>query len=505
MGILVMPPEIILHVLEGMTVQDVINVAQTCQLLRDIVLSNKQAIANTRDRCAVSLPLGYASKTISGPELYAAAARSVAVSKRFSSSKKSLKPRSEQFCDLCSLTLPWGREHYPSNFYLREDVLAFQFRSSVSVIKLDSPTHILTSIRFKNEDASAYKVAYQMSDSGDTLIIAALAIDRSEDIQGEFLQVMEVSLAEETFGRTLSDFQIGMPGGTETVHLRDPYIVLNLHSGRCRIVDWRARTGITFAVLDDMPAQEEDEIEFEELDIDTIYIHPNDPMILIVDSHWNTMIFFIDIPTDMPRLTHWASYDSSHWNKRQIAPREAPRPQFPWSERLDSRIVISGLRSISPTTQVLDFLTTEEVEDDLITTPDRRLIHKTIVSRMSLNITDWTMRSERIKMNSKVLINPDFRLLGSDVAAEGLFSMAIWVGQSQTLIAPKFNDGPGHGDNSSRVKLLLPKCLTAPRYSTSKDHAGKRLNNQLLVPTFFDVRQGILYVFIDTGFHIVHY
>ncbi|KZT35276.1 hypothetical protein SISSUDRAFT_185925 [Sistotremastrum suecicum HHB10207 ss-3] len=257
LSILSFPPEIVIKSLEGLSIQDVVNVAQTCTSLRAIILSNKQSIMQTRNAFAIwqSLPHGSTPATISADLLYATAVASLAISKRLSSNMP-LKPRNHVSYDLSLFDLTWNRTSpshgHPAHFFLANDLLAFRSSSVLFIMKLGLSGAIDESVSLDLTSGNAYwySVDYQLSDDGRALLVAVLIQNRT--VSSRSLQVFEVSVETCGFGSNTLLLSVGVPfvEGSMSIALHDPYVVVSNNHEGLAIIDLRHKKGLTVSLLD---------------------------------------------------------------------------------------------------------------------------------------------------------------------------------------------------------------------------------------------------------------
>ncbi|KZT35272.1 hypothetical protein SISSUDRAFT_185795 [Sistotremastrum suecicum HHB10207 ss-3] len=137
--ILSLSPELVISFLAELSIQDIVNVAQTCSYLRAVIRSNKQSILQNPNAPAIldSLPLGFTPSTISPEILYATAASSTATSRRLGSGVP-LTAQSHTVYDLSKFHITWDRQNSlrPSDFFLVANLLVFRSSSNLFFLKL---------------------------------------------------------------------------------------------------------------------------------------------------------------------------------------------------------------------------------------------------------------------------------------------------------------------------------------------------------------------------------
>lgn len=211
----------------------------------------------TRNAYAIwqSLPHGSTPATISADMLYATATASLATSKRLSSNAP-LKPRDHVSYDLSpfDLTWIWGNPSngHPQDFFLANDLLAFRSSSILFIMKLGLSGAIEDSASLDLTSGSAYwySVDYQISDDGQSLLVAVVVMNRN--VPRRSLQVYEISVGTCDFGSKTLLLSVGFPfvEGYTSIALRDPYVVLSNNHEDLAVIDLRHKRGLIVSVLD---------------------------------------------------------------------------------------------------------------------------------------------------------------------------------------------------------------------------------------------------------------
>ncbi|KZT35883.1 hypothetical protein SISSUDRAFT_1064148 [Sistotremastrum suecicum HHB10207 ss-3] len=338
MGILALPAELSLKCLEGLSIQDVINVAQTCSRLRSLVLSNRLALLNTSNSHAIAAPRGSAIADISSQCLYKIAAKSAAVSKRLhaGSPQERLVSVKQVFYDMSSISLnpPW-RDCSPWSFFLSEDILAFQRARSVVVLKCSpgdsapSTWHRWTQLDLGKE---LYQAQCSISQDGHSLIIASVALYPTR------LSVDEICLTDEHFGIRRTHLRILTPLEDRQMYslaVGDPYVAMVFPARRILIINWRACVGAIYELEDpdwinNAPVLEG--ILNDEHVLwggDSLVFRPGEPVAVFVSfKSGGITLHTIDIPSDMPAIQSFSA-SISGWTNRVLSARSQFTHNFP--------------------------------------------------------------------------------------------------------------------------------------------------------------------------------
>ncbi|KZS92820.1 hypothetical protein SISNIDRAFT_455441 [Sistotremastrum niveocremeum HHB9708] len=326
-----------------------------------------------------------------------------------------------------------------------------------------------------------------MSEDGRSIFLAS-AIVNGDDETG-ILSIREIRIADEDFGKTMCRFEIGIPWfEMMSLALQGSYVALTTHE-ECFLVNWRDNVGICFSMRASGVEGVEHDFRTEPY---RCSFHPNDPVIFVFDDLCKSRISIIDVPDDMPRLTHKMSSLQEHWTPGNIQAREERAIMLPIPENLDCKVFQSGFRAISRSLIVLDLLVVAP-EDQTFSFIDMFNLPRTIYTRHSVDTSCWTLQTEFTRFNTPALKTPEFRLMNTQIRP-GVFFIMLLVGQTRTLIVPKFSEGYRNLYSWARIAL--------PRYLAEKTRTDGR---EIMVPTCFDLRSGKLLAFLPDGLHVVQY
>lgn len=239
-------------------------------------------------------------------------------------------------------------------------------------------------------------------------------------------------------------------------------------------------------------------------------------MVIITDC-WDSNyemsgLYYLDIPTDMPALTHGRSTDPSNWPEIEITPTKLRRSAIPY----DHAVVLPiGYRpSLTSSSWFLDLFVRgkprikpdrpqrdpdSDVEDEYADDPNPPYSREPVVSRMSFDLADWTSEVEFLPFDViKEARDANFWFRGNYFF--GTIHCALSESGEWQAIVPKFDDGNGHAP--SWVKLILPDGVKAmlPESLSPRMKWEPSLKN-----TLFDMRTGRLFICLSDGLHILHY
>ncbi|KZS91005.1 hypothetical protein SISNIDRAFT_487698 [Sistotremastrum niveocremeum HHB9708] len=512
------PPEILLNIMESLSVGDIVRAAQSCSYLRAFVRSNKPLLAKAYDRdYTIHVPLGSTLEEMSSEILYEHAARSVAISTRLCKSINSvpLEPRQSTIYSLEALGTVWD-EADRTSFFVRDKILAFLNPDGLFVLLLGPSGKIEKQTRTRLPLVGArYQVAYQMSADEKSLLVVLVTVSPG----GNRMQVFEMCVANEGFGAVTTYLDIQPPNmmhNGRCVAIRDPYCVV-ANSMNVFLVDWRAQIGglytVDFCETNDQGVQRNSLLT----NIQAVLIHPQDPLLVIFnddderEKRPNSGIYIWKtpkspgIPLNHPRaMTSWNYY----WSEtRRSLTWKSP---FPTQRRGQSKMCPIGFRCLSNSSWILDVMiigrTTppEELDSAHGALSDNRPL-----VRVSFDSSDdWAAHVETTDTSS-VTTSPDnisshgnYRMAGS--VSSYTFSDA--ADQSGLVVAvPNFEDGNGNG--SGLIRLTLSAGLWAVD-STSIDEDVRDDKQPLRStpgPAVFDELTGRLYVRHPRGFQILQY
>ncbi|KZT35273.1 hypothetical protein SISSUDRAFT_1051602 [Sistotremastrum suecicum HHB10207 ss-3] len=518
-SILSLPSELIINFLEGLTIQDVVNVAQTCSSFRTIIRSNKQSIMQTRNAFAIldSLPLGFMPAQISSEVLYATAAGSLAISKRLSSGNK-LTPRNHILYDLSKLTITWDRQNniYPSDFFLADHVhlLAFRSSSTLFVIKLGQSDLMDESARIDLIPDRIYRIDYQVSDDGKCLFIAIVL--RDEITWSGLLQVYEIPILPRGFGQEVLHLSIGVPYlirhpaaemQRPTVTIRHPYVVVTVNHEGLIVINLSEKSGLNIDVLDQSFIPDEDEETMSKAVID-FRIHPQEPVVFIFDEFWRSKFFVFDIPSDMPPLSHSLSSAIDAWPLRKVQHQERPF-KFPFTSARWTNP--AGFRKLSTSSSIFDIIAIDPFEKREELAFGDIEIHNSAPSpntrlhQISFHLSDGTRDVESLRsLQEGWKDHISSVVFGTHVLAPNIYMRVDDLNSAHAALVPKFEDGHGHG--SCWVQLAIPGYLdlaVLPEDLSQRDN--KIVYRGDPYPSLVDVRTGKLYVCRPEGLHVLQY
>ncbi|KZT35285.1 hypothetical protein SISSUDRAFT_186229 [Sistotremastrum suecicum HHB10207 ss-3] len=507
-----LPPELVIKSLEGLSVQDVVNVTQTCNSLRAIILSNKQCLLQTDNAFTLfdSLPRGSTPAGISADALYATAASSVALSKRLSCGIP-LEARSHTLYDLSKFELTWDPTNniYPFEFFLANDIIAFQSSSTIFIMKLTPSGVIEESVRVEMTPDRAYRIDYQISDEGKSLFIAALIMDHTELTQ--LVQIYEIPILSFGFGEVALIRAVGLPYTERPiVVIRDPYVAFNVHHDgmlELGVINFRENTGLIINVLDREFTAEDDENDFEMMAIVDLKLHPKEPALFIHDEFWGSKFFLIDIPNDMPVLTHSLLSAYELWTRRRSLPREKPFP-YPFEDA--QRTIPSGFRKISTHSHAFDTVAmnprpSKDPGEESVGGAQRASDDSDSLSltRVSFHLPQETREVENVLYPHGSTPNGTV-VYGTHILAPGVYFTVADLDSDHAAMVPKFEDGHGHG--SCWVQLTIPEYLDLPGPPPSRSERDiNALYQDDPAPSLFNVGTGRLYVCHPKGLHVIQY
>lgn len=257
MGLLTLPPELLIKIIDGLCIQDIVSAAQvrfhfyfqfepwyslqvcsdkTCGTLRSLVLENKSLLFSAENSYALQLPMGRNPKDVSSEAIYDIAAKSATISAGLSAAQEPLKPRSETLYDLGPLGFGWGGDKVPTNLFVRDDLVAFVSGTTLCVIKLANDGTIKRGVRVRMapEPAPQFYVDYQVSDDRCSILVAVATspsppgqANPGQAVHPDVLAVQEIYISEDRFGKTMSHFDTLLPSASmENLIIRDPYVAI---------------------------------------------------------------------------------------------------------------------------------------------------------------------------------------------------------------------------------------------------------------------------------------
>ncbi|KZS92819.1 hypothetical protein SISNIDRAFT_550336 [Sistotremastrum niveocremeum HHB9708] len=273
------------------------------------------------------------------------------------------------------------------------------------------------------------------------------------------------------------------------------------------IVNIRANRGSIVCVLDRGYSLFTGQADYETAVLDFKF-HRDEPVLLILDETWRNKVFWVDIPDDMPVLTHSLSSAHKCWSSRKILVGDKP---FLLTSKYTRLTMLSPHRTISPSSHVFDIIAVNPYDTWYDVAVKEQLIencknddHSSCfgISRLTFHLHQTTQ--------VECLHFPDhshypilkFVVLGPDILDPGIYFTNSPLDSGKIVITSKFEDGHGHG--SSVVQLTIPGYLDLPV------RRNERLDNHALyqgdrAPSIFNVLTGKLYVCRPEGLHVFQY
>ncbi|KZT33845.1 hypothetical protein SISSUDRAFT_1132279 [Sistotremastrum suecicum HHB10207 ss-3] len=529
MGLLTLPPELLIKTLDGLCIQDIVSAAQvrlfvfpvdsrdssqlsfdkTCGILRSLVIENKSLLFGAENSYALQLPMGRNPKDVSPETLYDIAAKSATISAGLSAAQEPLKPRSETLYDFAPLGFGWGGDKAPSNLFVRDDLVAFVSGATFCIIKLANDGTIKRGTRklMAPQPGPQFYVDYQVSDDRCSILIALAAspippeqANPEQPVHPDVLAVQEICVTEDRFGETIDHFQTLLPPKSiQFLTIRDPYIAI-VADWSLRIIDWRKNLGVAVALIDAEDLDEDgndpgiNSIE----NITGVVFHPTEPSFIVFEqfdsSRQRSGIFVVNIPSPM--------WDISTIDvERRVMPSEISLDIFPDSEAgVFGTPRASGFRLLSDSSWVMDlsligsrdFEGTEEIE-------------KTVLSHGTVALSNWKLKTEMTEYDTLPRRNrndlnpfPNPKIAGTDFF--GLINL-----EEFQVMAPKFDNGNGLRHQPCWVRMALPESLrvsAAVPEATDADDIRIEWKGD---PCMFDVHTGKLYLGLPEGLLVLQY
>ncbi|KZS89074.1 hypothetical protein SISNIDRAFT_489516 [Sistotremastrum niveocremeum HHB9708] len=351
-----MPAELLVKCMEGLSVQDVVNIAQvdshpthwlslnnrdlqTCSVLRQLVLANKAIICSTWNlRYTVQLPLASNFQTITAEQLFENAVKAMALSRHFAQSTAPLEPLLDNVYEYPSMTIEERQKDSPrffgsqfSHLFSYDTILSFYQAGVQYILKLRKNGSIErhAAIRINNEDLESTDMDYHLSLDGLSLFVASCVVLRGDGLRSySFLvSVTEISLAEDTFGHATYHFRLDIndlyhdPVG---VTLCDPFMAVGIKNGTILLINWRDKTGtIIENRVPSYPFYRETDItnwrmsEFlVHMHPITMVFHPEDKTLIFLAELHPTLkdsvlrLYACDLPTDLQLIPNISSHAS---------------------------------------------------------------------------------------------------------------------------------------------------------------------------------------------------
>ncbi|KZT33190.1 hypothetical protein SISSUDRAFT_1037215 [Sistotremastrum suecicum HHB10207 ss-3] len=502
------PPEMLLNIMESLSVEDIVRAAQSCSYLRRFVLSNKLPLAKAYNRAStLHLPLGSTIKDLSPEILYAHAAKSVAISTRLSKSINSvpLEPRQSIAYSLEALDTKWDQE-YHTTFFVRDKMLAFLNPNGLFVLFLgpsgEIERHIHTSL---NLSGGTHKVAYQMSADEKTLFVVFVTGKYGADT----MQVFEIGIAEEEFGAVTVYLEIRLPRwmhGWRSVAIQDPYCVV-ADERSLFLVDWRAQSGGVYRPFYQADDQSPGLIQVLR-NILSVQIHPQEPLLVLFDNdetgnNPNSGIYLLEIPEfsgrHLKNLNDLTDLDSSYSKTERSLTWKLP---FGTVQRCDERDIRPiGFRCLSDSSWILDVLIIgRQSFHELFFPGEGAPTENKPLVRVSFDSSqEWTAQVQMTDATSVKWYLDNSSPYGNPQTAGSVFFYRSTEAQDNGPVAvPKFEDGNENG--SGFIRLFLPSELWTVDSNDEIDRLRRILDSAI-----FDQLTGRLYLAHPQGFQILQY
>lgn len=183
----------------------------------------------------------------------------VTTSRRLGASQQPLEPRSEAVFDIYSIRFQDPKAQMPSfrdatapptNFFIHDNIVAFQFLTSLFVLLLGASGVIVEHFELDlGNHETLYTIDYQLTQDGNFLIVASVAVYTGR------LTVHEVNIMPGEFGQTIEhcDHSFSLCGSA-LLTLRDPYVVLATAHDFI-LIDWRHKTGVRLVRQNPVPSE----------------------------------------------------------------------------------------------------------------------------------------------------------------------------------------------------------------------------------------------------------
>ncbi|KZT33185.1 hypothetical protein SISSUDRAFT_1123005 [Sistotremastrum suecicum HHB10207 ss-3] len=508
-----MPPEILLNIMESLSVGDIVRAAQSCSYLRAFVRSNKPLLAKAYNRAyTIHLPLGSNIENMSSELLYEHAVKSIAISTRLSKSINCspLEPRRSITYSLEPLNTTWD-ETYRSGYFVRDNLLVFHNLDGLFVLLLGPSGEIEEHTRTKlNLPEANHEVAYHLSADEKSLFVLLVSVTAGEE---DVMEVFEMCVAKEGFGAVTTHLDIPLPESMyacQCVAIRDPYcLVANSHS--FFLVDWRAHTCGLYNPF----SRKTDWILY---DFQTILIHPKEPTLVIFDDDdsdpnhdLNSGIYVFDIPESLGRpLKDPLAMTTSNCYYSKTRRSLTWKSPFPSQRHIQGKMCPIGFRCLSNTCWILDVMIIgrTSISECLCwaakpPTNDRPLV------RVSFDSSDnWTAHVETIEASSVNASPDDVSSHGNHQLAGSVFSYTfskLPVQNALQIIVPKFEDGNGNESGLIRLSVFAGLWATGSTSSDEDVLEDTWWYRSTRGPAVFDELTGRFYVRHPRGFQIIQY
>ncbi|KZT40224.1 hypothetical protein SISSUDRAFT_1060437 [Sistotremastrum suecicum HHB10207 ss-3] len=326
--ILSLPPELLVKSLEGLSVEDVVRVAQTCSKFRSLIKSNKATLCATSDSHMLKLPLDRPLNTVPSELLHIRAVQSLKTASHIA--RRPLDLREKISIPISGPGLEYDPANPPANFFTHKNILVFRCQSRLVIMEMVEAGVIDKIVHFQLEIGEyRYHIGYRLSEDESTLHVVSLAYQPKQKVSS--LQVREICISNRAFGETTFLFRFGLPASEpKSVSIRDPYAAIVTHVN-CIIVDWRRELGIILVVKD--PARIERHpmhTKYSNRGIELIHFHPIESSMILSstysDGEGEAKFYTKSIPSDMTPLDRSGKESSkeSSWITRTIRPRALP-------------------------------------------------------------------------------------------------------------------------------------------------------------------------------------
>ncbi|KZS91910.1 hypothetical protein SISNIDRAFT_486853 [Sistotremastrum niveocremeum HHB9708] len=407
-----LPPELISKSLEGLSVEDIICVAQTCSLLRAVVLSNKFTLLDTNDSNILELPFNRPLKHLSSELLHTRAVESIKATERLNASP--LCHKGFFYLPLADLEVAYDNTNAPTDFFVHGNIHAFRSLNTLHVMELSENGVKINAVSFALAEVNGnmkthHHISYQLSNDQGLLRIASHSYRDAE--KASVLQVREVRISSQSFGETTYLFRLDIPGTSEplSVTIRDPYVsVMTRHN--CILVNWRKTTGIILVFRN--PEEDEDFARLRRKHtlhwqsnlhgVRTLIFHPIESSMILVstacDGASPSGIYSADIPSYMPPINPHISSDKSTWTNRVITPRELPTYTVdPEEDHFSVDIEPIGFKQLPDSSWVFEIIVYGPVIDAADDPEEENLESKAIVGRVLFDPRSWTQETELLE------------------------------------------------------------------------------------------------------------
>ncbi|KZS91002.1 hypothetical protein SISNIDRAFT_456985, partial [Sistotremastrum niveocremeum HHB9708] len=390
-----LPPEILLIILDSLSVGDIVRVAQTSSALRRFVLSNRIPLSKSFNHSyTLHLPLTCTTKNLSPQLLYTHAVKSMAISARLAQSLNGspIQPRQSVVYSLEALETKWDPTKPPVGYFVRDRILAFLNQQGIFVLLLGEAGDIEKHARLELQAEFETEIAYQMSQDENSLLVATVSLRDN----GDLMHVREVCIAKDGFGSISNHLEIGLPlDTTSCVAIRDPYCVA-VNTEEAYLVNWREKTGQWLKFHPHNMAGDKPGRDWTLFDILTIIIHPKEPVLVIFDcsdDHPTSGMYLADIPKAMQSIEETVRHIHS------LKTRSAPVWTSPFTpetgsdpESYEGKMFSMGFRRLSDSFWILDVLISGDIAEtsDPDAPPDRSAL-----ARVSYDLSEnWTAQIE---------------------------------------------------------------------------------------------------------------